>query len=298
MFHSFACGYFEQGFRGYSCLPQNIWKAIVTLQKHFRTIMSRYGAKCQGDFHSVHKSKLPFLFEAFMYISYRLKKNNLGGIERTRIKKNTIKAILIPSGLIQATVRIEENCESIIIDTQKNIEGFASIVGWSPLIGVRARRPRVEKHRRLLVNDKVNCCVGLPRDEAASDVDISPSAGVIKLLLDDTDLVIEVEYDTFVYVPDDDNKGGTKNCEYDVINNFITFSNTEPVVYLPNNGLFEYPTNIKLGRKFMVDGTLHRITLIQSDHERIECCIRNQPRRVVFLDSQLVSALIRVHYFG
>jgi hypothetical protein len=123
--------------------------------------------------------------------------------------------------------------------------------------------------------DKVNCCVGLPRDEAASDVDISPSAGVIKLLLDDTDLVIEVEYDTFVYVPDDDNKGGTKNCEYDVINNFITFSNTEPVVYLPNNGLFEYPTNIKLGRKFMVDGTLHWITLIQSDHQRIECSIRN-----------------------
>ena len=298
-FHSFASGYKAHGFRGHSCLPLNIWLGSTVLQKPFRSLMSRYGAKCQGDFHTVGKIRVPFLYEAFMYISYRLKKHNIGGIENTKCQTKLIRPILIPTGLIQATVRVKQTCYSINVNTRKNKEGFAGIVGWSPLMGVRARRPRVDNHRRLVVNDKVNYCAGpAAPSQTHTENEDSPASGSIKLSLDDTDLIIEVEYDTFVYVPDDDERGASSNCEYEILNNFMTHTSITAVDHVPIVGNFSYPSNVKLGRKFMLDGKLHRITALARQHERIECSVRNQVQRESFDDSQHVSTMVQSYYFG
>jgi hypothetical protein len=76
IFRSFASGYKDLGFRGYTDTPRNIWLSIVLLQQQFRGVMSRYGAKCQGDFHTVGKIKVPFTIEAYGYLVYRLRCSN------------------------------------------------------------------------------------------------------------------------------------------------------------------------------------------------------------------------------
>jgi hypothetical protein len=292
MFSSFPSGLKEQGFRGFADTPLNIWSSIVLLQQQFRGVMSRYGAKCQGDFHTVGKMKFPFPYEAFMYLIYRLRRKNLS-ILNSKEKKNVIKPILIPTGLLQATVRVEHSCNSICIENRLDIEAFSAIVGYSPLIGIRARRPRLDNNRRLFVNDKVNYCVG----EQSNPQPDSSISGSIKFVRDEVDLLITIEYDTFVYIPDDDIVGKTKECEYDLLNKLIAHQvryNDLPAAEVA----FKYPGNIKVGRRFMFDGRLHRISVLSEQTERIECTVRALTNPVIFTDSHQVSLLVRQQYFG
>jgi hypothetical protein len=290
-FRSFASSYSE--YRGHSCFPSNMWRSIVVMQNEFRHTLSRYGQACQGNPHSKHKIRFHFSKDAYFYMLLRLKKKCVGLREDSTISTR-IRPKLIAMGLEQITLKTKEWANKLVLYQAEHFEAFASMFSMSSLFGVRVRRPRLGNNRKLFVNDMVNFIAGPPR----TSEDDQPE-GWIRFTMAETELIVELEYDCLVYTPSDIN-GTPTDCPDKLLSDLIKHRNPMPnLTHVPEEESVRYPNNISVGRQFFRHGKLFTVHSISKREERIECksTIANDGT-LVFHDGNLLSNLIRQHYFG
>jgi hypothetical protein len=206
-----------------------------------------------------------------------------------------IRPKLIAMGLQQVTLRTQESANKVVLFQEEHFQAFASIFSFSSLLGVRVRRPRLGNTRKLFVNDMINYIAGPPRTS-----DDEQPEGWIRFTMAETELIVELEYDCLVYTPSDSN-GNPDDCPDQVLATLIQHRNPMPnLTVVPEEEGVKYPSNISIGRQFFRHGKLWTVHYISKREERIECKSTNggNDGMVVFHNGNLLSTLIRQHYFG